>query len=164
MEHRQMLADSYASNLELLKRTLADFSEADMMRRPAPKANHAMWQLGHLVSSEASMLNAVAPGTAPALPAGFDQRFGHDMTSCDDAAKFASTKAQLLDLMTKVRQATIQWIKAVNLADLDKPTPESMRHYAPTFGHVAMLVPGHTTMHVGQMQVIRRALGKPVLY
>jgi hypothetical protein len=159
-----MLAEAYASNLDLLKMTLADFSDADLMRRPAPKANHAMWQLGHLVSSETSMLDGVAPGAAPALPAGFAQRFGHDMTSCDDPPKFGFTKAQLLDLMTKVRQATMQWIKAVNLADLDRPSPESMRHYAPTFGHVALLVAGHTTMHIGQMQVIRRALGKPVLY
>jgi hypothetical protein len=159
-----MLADVYASNLEMLKMTLADFSDADMLRRPAPKANHALWQLGHLVTSETSMVNAVAPGAAPALPEGFAQRFGHDMTNCDDAAKFGSTKAQLLDLMTKTRQASIQWVKNVKLPDLDKPSPEPMRRYAPTVGHMAMMVIGHTTMHVGQFQVIRRALNKPILF
>ncbi len=164
MPHKQMLAEAFASNLEMLKMTLADFSDADMLRRPAPKANHALWQLGHLVHSEAAMLNGIAPGASPALPEGFDKKFGHDMTGCNDAAKFGFNKAQLLDLLAEVRQATIAWVKATKLPELDKPSPEKMRSFAPTLGHLAMMVVGHTTMHVGQFQVIRRALGKPVLY
>ncbi len=164
MPHKQMLAEVFASNLELLKRTLADFSEADMLCRPAPKANHALWQLGHLVNSETKMLGAIAPGMAPALPGDFNKTFGHDRTDCNDAAKFGFSKDQLLEMFGKARQATIAWVKTARLPELDKPSPEPVRSFAPTLGHLAMAVVGHTTMHVGQFQVIRRALGKPVLF
>ena len=164
MAHKQMLAEAFSFNLEMLKMALADFSDADMLCRPVPKANHALWQLGHLVNSEVSLVGTCVPGSMPALPEGFDKRFGHDMTSCDDAAKFGFKKQELLDLFAKVRQGSIQWIKAVKIPELDKPCPEKFRKLVPTLGHLAMLIPGHTSMHTGQIQVIRRALGKPVLF
>lgn len=167
MPHKQTLAESFMANLESVKFTLADFSDADMMCRPVPAANHAMWQLGHIINSEVNLLSMVAPGAMPALPEGFAKTFGHDMTSCNDPARFPK-KQELLDLFTKVREATIQWIKAVKLPELDKPlppaVPEGLRKRCPTVGHLAMLIPAHTTMHLGQMQVIRRMLGKPVLF
>ena len=72
MAHKQMLAEVFASNLEMLKMTLADFSDADMLVRAVPKANHALWQLGHLVNSEVTLVGTSVPGSMPALPAGFD--------------------------------------------------------------------------------------------
>jgi hypothetical protein len=159
-----MLAEVFASNLNILKTTLADFTDADMLHRPVPKANHALWQLGHLITSEVTLIEAAVPGTMPALPEGFAQRFGHDMTDCDDPAKFGCNKQDLLALYDKVREATIGWIKAVRIPELDKPGPEKYRKLVPTLGHLAMLIPGHVNMHVGQLQVIRRALNKPVLF
>ncbi len=167
MRHTQMLAEAFESNLGMVKMTVADFSDDDMMRRPVPGANHAMWQLGHIVETEARMIGKVAPNVAVTLPANFDKTFGHDMTCCDDPAKFPK-KDELLDLLTKVRAATVRWIMEVNLAELDAPLPDSfpdrLRKRCPTQGHLAMLIPSHATMHVGQMQVIRRALDKPVLF
>jgi hypothetical protein len=164
MPHKQMLAEVFASNLDLLKMALADFSAADMLHRPVPKANHALWQLGHLVNSEVTLVSAAVPGIMPALPEGLPQRFGHDMTSCDDAAKFGYKKQELLDLFGTVRQASIQWIKNAKIPELDKPGPEKYLRLVPTLGHLAMLIPAHVNMHVGQFQVIRRALNKPVLF
>jgi hypothetical protein len=164
MAHKQMLAEAFAANLEMLKMTLADFSDADMLHRPVAKANHALWQLGHLVNSEVGLVGTCVPGSMPALPEGFGQRFGHDMTSCDDAGKFGFKKQELLDLFARIRQASIQWIKAAKIPELDKPCPEKFQKLVPTLGHLAMLIPAHTAMHTGQMQVIRRALGKPVLF
>ena len=31
---------------------LSDLSDADLLVRPSPAANHLAWQLGHLISSE----------------------------------------------------------------------------------------------------------------
>lgn len=164
MPHKQMLAEVFAFNLDMLKMALADFSDADMLVRPVPKANHALWQIGHLISGEVHLVGACAPGTMPALPEDFDQRFGHDKTDCNDAAQFRYKKQDLLDLFDKVRAASTAWIKAVKLPELDKPTPEKYQKLVPTLGHLAMLIPAHTAMHTGQIQVIRRALGKPVMY
>jgi hypothetical protein len=48
--------------------------------------------------------------------------------------------------------------------DLDRPGAERFKEIAPTVGHVLSLIGSHLTMHVGQMQVIRRKLGKPILF
>ena len=46
MTQTELLADMLNRNLEMLKATLGDFSDADMLVRPTPGANHAAWQLG----------------------------------------------------------------------------------------------------------------------
>jgi hypothetical protein len=159
----ELMADVMTSNLGVLKMTLADFSDADMLVRPAPKANHAAWQLGHLVTAENNMLRAVAPEGVPALPEGFAQKFTKEAAANNDRTAFP-TKAETLEAYEKTRAAAAQWVRGLAPADLDKPGPERLRHLAPTWGHLALLIPSHTTMHLGQFQVIRRALGKPVLF
>jgi hypothetical protein len=159
----ELLADVYMGNLEMLKMTLADFSEAEMLVRPVPTANHAAWQLGHLAASEASMVNACTPGAAAELPAGFADKFKPETSKIDDPKAFA-TKAQLLEILAKVRTASAAWVKTLTPADMAKPGPEQMRKICPTVGHIASLLPGHLAMHLGQFQVIRRKLGKPILF
>ena len=41
----------------------ADLSDADLLVRPAPSANHIAWQLGHLIASERNLVEAAAPGS-----------------------------------------------------------------------------------------------------
>src|SRR3954469_11734912 len=69
-----ILADIYSGQLELLKMHLADFSEADMLVRPAEGANHAAWHLGHLSTSEAQLINVATPGAIPTRDASFTER------------------------------------------------------------------------------------------
>jgi hypothetical protein len=157
------LAGNLSRNLELLKQTLADFSDAEMLVRPVPAANHATWQLGHLISAETQMGNAVRPGSMPALPTGFAEKFNGKTISVDDPKALAS-KEQLLSLFTSARQASVKWVKSLSPQDLEAAGPERMRAMAPTVGDVAGMLMGHTTMHVGQFQVIRRKLGKPILF
>jgi hypothetical protein len=39
-----------------------------------------------------------------------------------------------------------------------------MKKMCPTVGHVVHLFPTHAAMHIGQIQVLRRKLGKPILF
>src|SRR5438874_6537728 len=108
MTQNELLADGLGRNLEFLKATLGDFSDAEMLVRPCPGANHAAWQLGHLVVAEHGMINAVKPGAMPELPPGFKEKFNPDTTKNDDP-KFFPGKSQLLEQLEKMRHATIQW-------------------------------------------------------
>jgi hypothetical protein len=159
----ELLTDLLAGNLEMLKATIADFSEADMLVRPTPAANHTAWQLGHLAAAESNLVNAFQPGAVPALPAEIAAKFSKENSKVNDPAAFPK-KAVLLDMVSKTRAATIAWAKQLTPADLDKPGPEKMKNFAPTIGHLVAMTPMHTMMHVGQFQVIRRALGKPVIF
>src|SRR5689334_18911749 len=102
----ELLSDVLARNLDLVKNTLADFSDAEMLARACGDANHAAWQLGHVTAAECRMINSVKPGAMPELPAGFMEKFSAETTKLDDAAKFPK-KAELLDAFIKVRQVTI---------------------------------------------------------
>jgi len=162
MTPNELGADLLQRNADMLKSTLADFSDADMFVRPVPKANHAAWQLGHVIASERGML-AACGAKMPELPAGWAERFSKETSAIDDPSRFAS-KADLLAMFDKVRAGTIAFAKSATPADLAKPGPESMRSFMPTVGHVLEMVPGHVLMHMGQCQVIRRKLGKPLLF
>lgn len=158
----ELIADATAGNLEMLKMLLADFSDAEMVVRPCPGANHAIWQLGHLIGSETFMVGACG-GKVVELPAGFNEKYGKEGAKKDDPKSFG-TKAELLELFGRVRGATVSWIRSLTEADLNRPAPEAMRAFFPTVGHLVLLLTGHVNMHAGQVQVLRRKLGKPVLF
>ena len=163
MDQFHVFADGLTRNWEMLKATLADFSDADLIVRPCPGANHAAWQLGHLCNAESGMVRSFDPQAAAKLPEGFDKKFNRE-TAANDDPKFFGTKAELLGQLEKVRMATIAWVKTLKPADLDKPSSERIARMAPTLGHLLGLIPTHFSMHMGQMQVIRRKLGKPVIF
>jgi DinB superfamily len=163
MTQMELAADVLARNLEMLKMTLADFSDADMLVRPCPAANHAAWQLGHLTAAETRLTGMFQATGIPELPAGFEAKFTKETASNDDPA-FYPKKAVLLDQFIKTRLAAAAWIKTLKPSDLDRPSPEKFAARIPTLGHVVAMLPAHLAMHVGQFQVIRRKLGKPVLF
>src|SRR5262249_28655457 len=142
---------------------LSDLSDADLLVRPVPGANHIAWQLGHLIVAEPMLLADQLPGaTYPELPAGFKEQ--HDKkTAAVDPPKGYGTKASYLELFGKMRGATIANLAKISEADLDKPTTNMMANLAPTLGALLLLTANHTTMHSGQFTVVRRKLGKPVL-
>jgi DinB family protein len=152
-----------SSNLDMAKSHVADFSDQDMLLRPVPNANHTAWQLGHLCVAEGWMVNCVAPGVVPATSAGFAEKFTKETSKIDDIKAFP-TKAQIFAEFDKTRAAVIAWAKTLAPADLDKPGPEAMKDFIPTVGALLTLLPGHVMMHVGQIQVIRRKLGRAVMF
>jgi len=161
--NNDLIADVLQRNLGIVQNTLADFSDADLMARPCPGANHTAWQLGHLMASEVWMISGCNVGTAPTLPPGFADKYTAKTASIDDPAAFG-TKAQLLEQFAKVRDASINWVKNLSATDVSKPGPEAMKGFCPTVGHIVLLLADHTAMHIGQMQVVRRKLGKPILF
>ena len=154
----ELLADIYARSLHMVKMTLADFTDAQMLDRPLPNANNPLWQLGHLILSEARMTNGAA-----LLPQGFEARYTKETAASNDPALLGN-KADLLALFENIRNNSIQWVKSLSEADMAKPSPETVRHIFPTIGHLAHLLPQHAAMHLGQFQVLRRKLGMPNLF
>ena len=146
---------------EILTTYLSDMSDADLMVRSVPGANHIAWQLGHLVSSERSMLTG-AGFSMPDLPDGFADSYTKETSTSDDSTKFHK-KDEYLKLMAEQRTATLAALEAASAADLDKPSPEEMQAYAPTIGAVFNIVGIHVMMHAPQFVPVRRMLGKPVL-
>ncbi|MBU0640863.1 MAG: DinB family protein [Planctomycetes bacterium] len=140
---------------------LQDLSDADLLMRPVPSANHIAWQLGHLICSERQMMSALGH-EMPELPAGFEKAHDKEAAKSDDPANFPS-KDQYIALMEKQRNVTMAAFDATSETDLETPSPKEMREYAPTVADVLRLVGLHELMHAGQLVVVRRKLGKPIL-
>jgi hypothetical protein len=97
------------------------------------------------------------------MPAAWDKKFTKETAKSDDATAFPS-RGEVLGVMKRAREAAARRVREMSEADLNQPGPENIRSLCPTLGHIALLFAGHANMHVGQFQVIRRALGKPVLF
>ena len=141
---------------------VADLTDADLLVRSVPGANHIAWQLGHMIAGTHKMLGWLGR-PAPELPEGFADAHSRQTACVDDPAQFA-TKDQYLALAEKMKAATLAAIDATPDGDLDQPGPQAMREYAPTVASVLTLLGSHWLMHAGQFVPIRRKLGKPAMF
>jgi hypothetical protein len=164
MTAKDAIKYALTSTQNLLKWYVSDLSDADLLTRPAPGANHLAWQLGHLISAEPHLLGPLLPGVNyPELPAGFAEQHGK-ATAAVDPPKGFGTKEQYLGLLSRTREATLAALERLPDADLDGPVSGDMGKFAPTVGAMFLLQANHTLMHAGQFTVLRRKLGKPVLF
>lgn len=141
---------------------LQDLSDADLLVRPVEGANHIAWQLGHLISSENHMIELVCPGSMPALPDGFAEKYTSETSKLDDGP--FENKADYLQLCEEQRSGTFSALEKLSDDDLDKPAPESLHQIAKTVGEVFGMQATHWVMHGGQWAVVRRALGREPLF
>jgi hypothetical protein len=146
----------------LIQSYLGDLSDADLLVRSVPGANHIAWQMGHLISSAKHILQGLGHD-GMALPDGFEETYKKENAASDDPKLFA-TKAEYLRLHGLALNAIEAALDKTPDAALEEPSPESMREYAPTKAAVFMLFGNHLAMHAGQFVPIRRKLGKTPLF
>ncbi len=158
-----LAADILKMNFEFMKWTVGDFSDSDLMDRPVPNANSAMWQLGHLTASTAELATFFDANFKSPLSGDFAARFSKETARSNDPAKFPK-KAEVIAAMDMVADATCAALRKCSEADMNKALPESFKQWAPTVGALAMNLIGHVGMHMGQIQVLRRKQGKPNLF
>lgn len=151
------------STRNMMSMYLSDLSDADLLVRPTPGANHIAWQLGHLIHSEPHLVKMALPDAQyPEFPANFGPNHAPEASKSDSPQGYL-TKAEYLALFEKVRNATVAVLSKLSDADLDRPTQGNMAKFAPTAGALFLLVSNHTLMHAGQFTVVRRKLNKPVV-
>lgn len=162
MNAHDVIRSTLKSSLQTLQLFLADMSDADLLVRPVPGANHLAWQLGHLITSEMQMLEAVSPGASPQLPHGFVEAHSKERASASDSAGFLD-KATYLELFVAQRNATLKVLSTLRERDLDRPSPLPFRSWAPNVGDLLNTIGAHLLMHLGQVAVVRRSLEKPIV-
>lgn len=162
MNARDAIIAAMGMSSMVLSKYISDLDDNELTLRPGKGCNHVAWQLGHLISSEVSLLKSVCPNAHVELPSNFAEQHSKDAATSDDATKFCS-KQQYLDLFSKVNAASQAELLKLSDADLDRPGPEHFKNMFPTVGHVFVLIATHGLMHAGQFVPLRRALGKPVL-
>lgn len=161
MNYKDAVKQNLALANDVVLAYLDDLSDDNLLLRPLPGMNHIAWQLGHLIASEHDMLAAIGVQMPP-LPDKFAERHHKDNAESDDWRQFHK-KAEYVGLFNHVRNATARALETATDADLEQPSPEAMRSYAPTVGSVYLLLGAHVMMHAGQWVAVRRKLGKPIV-
>ena len=147
----------------MVAKHFADFNDADMLVRPVPKANHAAWQMAHLCNFGMKVAKALNPDAAFTLPPNFATAYTKEAAASDEPAQFPD-KTQILSLYDAILDSQIAAVSKMTDADLSAPGAEAFQAFAPTVGMMILMQPLHASIHLGQVQVIRRKLGKPVLF
>jgi hypothetical protein len=164
MQTKDLAKLALSTTLDATQMYLGDFTDADLLARPVPSANSTAWQLAHLIVAESFLLGGQLPGVEyPELPAAI-MSLGSDRTGNFDPPEGYLTKVEYLDWFKKVRGATLIAVDRLSDSDFDKPNTNRMAKMAPTLGALLILTANHTLMHGGQFTVVRRALGKPVIF
>jgi hypothetical protein len=158
MNVRQLLTTSLEMADLICLGYLQDLADADLMRRPHAACNHLNWQVGHLIESEHELMQHVGP--MPALPDSFAAQYSKERQSSNRPEEFCS-KDELLDAQKIQRAGTLAIVDRLADDQLDLPTGVD---YAPTVGALLALIPAHWLMHAGQWVVVRRELGRPLLF
>ena len=162
MNAKDAIRSSANLSSTVLNAYISDLDDAELLQRPAKGCNHIAWQLGHLISSEVQLLESVAPGKGTELPEGFAEAHSKDSAQNDEPGSFL-TKQEYVDLFGKVREGTMAALDSLPDAELDNPSPENFRAFAPTVCDMFALIATHPMMHAGQFVIVRRQLDKPIL-
>src|SRR5439155_9981740 len=117
MTGKEAIKTALTSTQNLLTAYLSDLSDADVLVRPVPAANHIAWQLGHLIDSESHLLGQLPGAAYPKLPAGWSDQHGKDAAAMDPPKGFAS-KTEYLTQFNKAREATLATLAKMSDADL----------------------------------------------
>jgi hypothetical protein len=160
MTNNEVLVHSLTSSKVLLHRYADDLSPQEFLHRPAAKANCTAWLIGHLTLSDRNALKAFGVQKLPQLPDGFDKRFSRD-AGCPDAAEFGDVSI-LLALFDKHREALIDAVKSASADQLSKTLEKPLPVFR-TLGELASFMALHTALHAGQITIIRRSLGRPLI-
>ena len=160
MNAHDVIKFSLDAATHVVSQMLADLSDADLLRRPAPGCNHINWQVGHCLNGEHQRMTNALPGSVPPLPAGFAEKYSAENARSDDAARFCK-KEELLRVHAELRKAIVAALEKCSAEDLDRPCDG----WTPTLGAMFTGMGSlHWLMHVGQWTVVRRELGRPPLF
>lgn len=160
MKATEFIAAALDFGRRAMEGMVADLDGKDLVAAPTARGgNHALWVLGHLAVSEASIVGKFIKGQEPALKE-WQGLFGLGSEPAGDLSKYP-TKAEVLKKSQAVRQETLDLLRSLSDKDLDKPTSvQQNREIFGTIGRCLVTMVHHQAFHLGQIAVVRRALGR----
>ncbi len=163
MDTKDVIRRSFGRSQMVTTTLLGDLSDADIMQRPVENANHIAWQLAHLIGALHYFGETLKPGSMPALPEGLAQQYSKETAGSDDPAAFLS-KDQYTGLLDQQREAMLQVVDELDESAFLADSPDELKSFAPQIIDLIGLAAEHEMMHSGQISMLRRKLGKPVVF
>ncbi len=141
------------------KNTLAfaeDVPDDKLCWQPFAGANHVLWNLGHLASSDDWAVTVLDPS------AKMDERymkvFGSGSTPSPDPKAYPS-RSEVLGCLAQAHGRFLAAIERQSEADLALATAAELKDFAPTRMALLFAMACHEGTHQGQILACRKALG-----
>jgi hypothetical protein len=143
---------------------LADMADAPLTRTYPETGNHPYWLLGHIVVSEAMLLDRYILGRPNRFEA-WQSTFALGTTPPGEMNGGPTFKA-LLSALEQIRAASLEYLDTLSDADLDKPCrqPDGPGPKFDTIGQCLSAMTIHMSFHAGQVADARRAAGRKPLF
>jgi hypothetical protein len=154
----EVALDHFADSLKFISESIADVPEHRLAEQPAGVINHPAWTISHLVAAIEFTLTLLEEQTP--LPAGVSYKaFGNGSKPLAHRKEYRS-KPDLLAHLALAHDALARAARAKHATHFPRPTPDALRSFAPTIGHVVLyMLTAHDQYHLGQLMVWRRAAG-----
>jgi hypothetical protein len=153
---------SFGYCLDFLREIVEDIPNANMVAQPNGIMNHPAWVIGHL--AYASGLLGSTLGLSQWLPDDWSKRYATGTVPVADVSMY-EPKNKALQILSDSQSRITQVVDQLNDSQLDRPFPDESYHYVfPTMRHaLTQILVGHTSYHIGQLPIWRRAMGLPRL-
>jgi len=159
---QEAIAYSLRSSKTMFHRYLDDLKPEEFQHRPCLGANNASWIVGHLTCVDRAQLERLEAKPLPELPEGFKERFATTRAAATGTVADFGDPGDLLRYFDEHRDLFIKTIEHLPATVLNSPPPFDSPLFADR-GESLLFVGLHTTMHLGQLSIIRRSLGRPPL-
>jgi uncharacterized damage-inducible protein DinB len=162
MGPKDVIRNSLDTSDFTIKTYLNDLSDEDLRVTVVEGMHPIAQQLGHLITAEHMFQEMVEPGSAPALPDGFQD--AHDIKKTGGDPSGYRSKEEYLRLWDVHRAATKALLDRVGDSELDDNRDGKLPPWAPTVSAVLNMAGLHALMHAGQFVAVRRKLNKPIAF
>jgi uncharacterized damage-inducible protein DinB len=144
----------------MLHRFLDSLKPEEFEQQPILGVNSISWILGHLILTDRRQLMWLGVEPLPAFPVWFQEDHFKTTRTTAIAQSHLGDSQGLLALFDAHRNALIECLPSVPPARFLEPPSFETPMFADR-GEGSLFMGLHTSMHMGQISVIRRALGYP---
>lgn len=164
MNSSEVLADAYGRVQGLLHRTLTGLTSEQLAFRPSGSCNSIAWLAWHLTRVQDHHLSALADREQAWIVEGWHQKLGKPADSQDIGQGYTSEQVAeirpdgpqvLLDYHDAVYKRSLEYVKGLKDADLDRVLNEPHWNPMPTVGVRLVSVINDNTQHLGQAAYLR---------
>jgi len=160
---------STVARLEMAHRRVKEFTDDltpdQWFWHPAEFTTHVAWQVGHIAVSEYNLcLRRIRGRTAQdetLLPAAFIEHFKLGSQPAADPADYPSI-AEIKRVLDAVHGQSLKELATHSDEQLDVPVEQPHPVFKTKLGAVDY-APSHAMVHIGQIALLRRLMGKPAL-
>ena len=163
MDLKQRLKRQLEFSRGMTDQLLAAFTTPEQWTyQPHESANHALWFVGHMGTSDNSFVKLIDPSLNVEKDS-YNDLFGMGSQPTNKPADYPPVE-EVIAFMRERRAALLDALDALSEDDLAQPTPEGAADFMPDLASVFETTAWHEGLHSGQLSVARRGLGNAPLF